>query len=235
MIPALLLLLATSAQEEKLFDELQEALRMLRSERAEAYSRRRARAAEIEAARAPLRRLEGEIAELKAREAETGKGLEEARTELDQLRKAAAAEAETAALLAPELESSFAWFRAFVEKGIPYRRDDRLLRLGGPGSPPDRVGRAWSFAQEELRIARSGEAWSAEVALPGGRAKPARLFRTGHLLLGYVTEDGLESGLWYGGAWTPDENPAIRQAVEMLDRRRPPGLLLFPVERRAAP
>lgn len=211
-------------------DELQDVLRALREERAAAYTRRRARDAEITAARAPVRRLESEVAELRLKEAEADKSLLDVHEEIAQLRKADAEEAEAAKLLAPELDAATASFKDFVEKGIPYRRADRLARLGSGGAEPDRVVRAWTFAQEELRIARSGESYTADVELPGGRVKPARLFRTGHLLLGYVTEDGLESGLWRNGAWTPDD--AVRPAVEMLDRRRPPAFLLLPVERR---
>ncbi len=217
-----------------LVDELQEVLRTLRDERTAAYARRRARATEIEGARSPLRRLESELAELKVRDAEAGKALAELRRELGELGAAATADQAAAEALAPELETSVAFFREVVDHGFPYRQEERRARLGGPGPLPDRLGRAWSFAQEELRIARSGEAWSADVALPGGRAKPARFFRTGHLLAGYVTEDGTESGLWSAGAWTPREAPEIRQAVDMIDRRLPPALLRLPVERRDA-
>jgi hypothetical protein len=213
-------------------DELQDVLRTLRDERAAAYGRRRARAAEIESARSPLRRLEGDLAELKAKEAEADRALAELRRELGELGAAAAADQAAENALAPELEASAAFFRELVDQGLPYRQDERRARLGGPGPVPDRLGRAWTFAQEELRIARSGEAWSADVPLPGGRAKPARIFRTGHLLAGFVTEDGAESGLWSAGAWTPREDPAIRRAVDMIDRRLPPGLLRLPVERR---
>ena len=237
-LPAFLLLLLApplGAQEDaKLADELREAVRALREERAAAYARRRTRAAEIEAARAPIRRLDSDVAELKLKEEEADKGLLDVQSELAQLKAAAAAEKAVGQALAPELDATAAFLKDFVRQGLPYRQNDRLARLGDGGTPAERVSRAWAFAQEELRIARSGESYTADVALSGNRVKPARLFRTGHLLLGYVTEDGAESGLWKKGGWTPDENPSIRQAVEMLDRRRPPGLLLFPVERRAA-
>lgn len=226
MIAILLLLQADPA------DELRDVLRQLREERAAAYARRRSRSAEIDAARAPVRRLELEISELKLKEVEADKQLGEIQAELGQLKSAAAKDAELAKAVAPELDAAAAWFKDFVRKGIPYRHDDRLARLGDGGTPPERAVRAWAFAQEELRVARSGEAWTADVALPDGRSKPARLFRAGHLLCGFVTEDGLDSGLW-DGAWTPGPGEAPRHAVDMLDHRRPPGFLLFPVKGRA--
>ena len=103
----------------------------------------------------------------------------------------------------------------------------------------DQLGRFWSFLQEELRVARSGETYSAEVPIGGGKAKPARIFRVGHLALGYVTEDGEQSGLWDGAQWvaarSPEEEHALRDAVETLDRRRAPTLLPIPLLRKAAP
>ena len=67
------------------------------------------------------------------------------------------------------------------------------------------------------------------------RLKPARIFRVGHLLQGYVTEDGLESGYEAAGAWkaagSPARDQAARDAIEILDRRRAPALLKLPVKR----
>lgn len=215
-------------------DELRDVVRALREERAAAYARRRARAAEIEAARAPLKRLEIELSELRQKEAESEKALADARAELDSLRSAAAAEDAAAKALGPPLEAAFAHFKELVRAGIPYRRDERAARLGEGGAAPERLARLWTFAQEELRVARSGEAWTAEVALPDGRAKPARLFRAGHLLCGFVSEDGREGGFWSNGAWAAGQDEDVRKAVEMLDRQRPPGFLLFPIQGRTS-
>jgi hypothetical protein len=180
------------------------------------------------------------VAELRGREGEAERTLGELRSDLGKLRSEEAADVRRAALV-PEVEKSMEEGREWIAKGIPYRVDDRSQRLGSPqdGSLSEKLARYWSFLQEEARIARSGEALSAEIPLAGGRAKPARIFRVGHLVMGYVTEDGQEAGLWNGTQWVPaanaDEEKAIRQAVEILDRRRTPELLSLPVLRRGAP
>ena len=213
-------------------DELQDVLRTLREERAAYYARQRARAASIEEARQPLRRLDAELAELRARQDDAGKHLLETRSDLERL----SAELETLRAASAPLPSALDAFQndalRFVQEGPDYRRADRLARLGSGGPTADRLGRAWSFLQEELRLARSGETYSAEIPLGDGVRKPARVFRFGHLLQGYVTEDGLHAGLETPPGWSPappDVEPALRAAVEMLDRRRAPGLLLLPV------
>lgn len=214
-------------------DELQDVLRQLREERSAYYQRQRSRQEAIDAARQATKRLEGEVAELKSRDAEAAKQLAEVNGELDVLRKEDAAAARLAAELAPALDQAVKDGRRFVEEGFDYRRKDRLARLDSANeSLGERAGRYWGFLQEELRIARSGEAYSAPIPLDGGRVKPARVFRVGHLLQGFVTEDALEAGYEVGKAWkvvTPDQAP--RDAVEILDRRRAPSLLRLPVKR----
>jgi len=233
--------LGGEAQEEgKLAEELQGLVRQLREERAAHYGRHRTRGEQLEAARSPVRRLELEVAELRARETEADRNLAEAKADLEKLQREGAADALRSQLL-PELDKSIREGRDFISKGIPYRLGDRSERLGAPenGSLQEKLARYWSFLQEEARIARSGEALSAEIPLSSGRAKPARVFRVGHLVMGFVTEDGLDVGLWNGKEWVSaasgDEEKAIRQAVEILDRRRTPELLSLPVLRRGTP
>ncbi|MBI3270902.1 MAG: DUF3450 family protein [Planctomycetes bacterium] len=216
--------------------ELQTVLAKLREARAAGYERQRARAAELERVRRPLRQLEGEIAELKAREADTDKELAAVREELAGLRREEVASDAAKAVAAPELDRAVARAAAFVAGGIPYRVEDRAQRLAGAADctrpQADRFARYWAHLQEELRIARSGEAYTADVPLGAARVKPARLFRVGHLALGYLTEDGRESGLFLNGGWTPSRTTEaaerIRAAIEMLDRRRGPALLPLP-------
>ncbi|HEX7899661.1 MAG TPA: DUF3450 family protein [Planctomycetota bacterium] len=219
-------------------DPLEDVLRQLREERAAWYQRQRARQERLDGLRQTTRRLEGETAELKTREAEADKQLTDVGAELATLRKEEEVGTARAAELGPSLDRAFAEGKAYVAAGLDYRRKDRLARLEvdpGVHSPGERLGRYWSFLQEELRVARSGEAYSAAIPLDGGRVKPARIFRVGHLLQGYVTEDGLESGFETAGAWkpagTPARDQAARDAIEILDRRRAPALLKLPVKR----
>jgi len=213
-------------------DELQEVLRTLREERAAAYARQRDRAAGVEDTRRAIDRLDAELAELRGREERTRRELGETRTELDRLEAELGPLRAALAGLSPALDAFQADALRFVQEGPDYRRADRLARLGPGGSAAERLGRAWGFLQEELRLARSGETYSAEIPLGEGLRKPARVFRLGHLLQGYVTEDGLHAGLETPSGWAPAPRgvePAVRAAVEMLDRRRAPALLLLPV------
>jgi hypothetical protein len=229
------------AQEEaKLAEDLQGLVRKLREARAGFYQRHRTRLEQLEAARSPVRRLEIELGDLRAQDTRLDRSLAEARVSLEKLRQEEASDRRRAEL-GPELEKSIREGREFIDRGIPYRVSDRSGRLGAPGdgSLSDRLGRYWSFLQEEVRVARSGEALSMEVPLSGGRAKPSRVFRVGHLVMGFVTEDGLEAGLWNGSQWVPPSDPleekTIREAIDILDRRRTPTLLTLPVLRRGGP
>jgi hypothetical protein len=227
-------------EEGKLTEELETLVRKLREDRAAYYSRHRARKEQLDSARSAERRLEPELAELRSREGDLERTLAEAKADLEKLKKEREKDS-LRLLLIPEVEKSIREGKDWIGQGIPYRVDDRLLRLGDPagGTLQDKLSRYWSFLQEEVRIARSGEALSMEVPLTRGRAKPARVFRVGHLILGYVTEDGLEAGLWNGKEWasssTVQEEKAVRQAVDILDRRRAPELLSLPVFRRGNP
>lgn len=217
--------------------ELETVLARLREVRSAAYARERARADEIERAKLPVKHLEKELTALTARKADTERELAEVRAEVAGLhaeeKSCAAAEASLKAALDPAVANA----AARVEKGVPYRREDRSARLAAAKDPArttsDRLASYWTHLLEELRIARSGEAYNAEVEVDPNRVKPARLFRVGHLVLGFLTEDGLESGLWRGGRWATckkEEQERVRAAIDMLDRRRGPELLPLPVE-----
>lgn len=232
LLSSLLLAAAQDAPPRAPADELQDVLRTLREEREAYYARQRARTSSLEEARQPLRRLDAELAELRARQQETEKNLLEASADLERLDAELASLRDASGPLPAALDAFQADALRFVQEGPDYRRADRLARLGSGGPPAERLGRAWTFLQEELRLARSGETYSAEIPLGDGVRKPARVFRVGHLLQGYVTEDGLHAGLETPSGWAPADPgvaPAVRAAVEMLDRRRAPGLLLLPV------
>ena len=232
-----------ATEERALSDELASVLTRLREERAASYRRQNARGAEIKAAREPLRRLESELAELKAREEETDKELAGVAAQSAALREAQAAFAASEAGLAAALDHAVAAAKALIAQGFDYRREERLARLGAQLPPEadlaERVTRYWAFLQEELRIARSGEAYTSQVPLDGGRIKPARLFRVGHLVQGFVTEDGLESGLETPAGWEravdPETDRVVRAAIDILDRRRAPALLRVPIRPRSEP
>jgi hypothetical protein len=227
-------------EEVKLQEELKDVLKKLREERSAFHQRSRSRDEEIDVVKGSLKRLEPDLAELRSREREEDAQIAEVRAEIEKMTSEEGRD-RMRGVVGSEMKTLLEEGRAFVGEAPPYRKEDRLLRLGAAteGSMSDQLGRYWSFFQEEMRVARSGESYSAEVPLAGGRMKPARIFRVGHLVLGYVTEDGEESGLWDGKAWTaartPEEDRSIRAAVDTLDRRRAPALLSLPVLRKVGP
>jgi hypothetical protein len=236
---ALLALCGLAPQDPAPPDELADALRQLRELREGHYRRQRERSAAVEAARRPLRQLETETADLKAREGQVAKDLAEVRADLEKLRARREELDGLEQALKGSLDGAVREGRAFVEAGPPFKREERLARAAAASSGSsagESLSRHWAFLQDELRLARSGEAWTAEVPLPGGRRKPARCFRVGHLAAGYVTEDGAEAGRWDGRAWvpaaTPEEAKALRAAVDTLDRLQAPALIPLKVPSR---
>jgi len=226
-----------SQEEPKPAEDLEGLLRKLREARQAFNTRHRSRLEELENVRGSTRRLEAELSDLRSRESEADRGLTEVRGDLAKLKAEEAADGLRASL-GPDVDRFLREGRDSIDRGIPYRVQDRRQRLGASeeGALSDRMSRAWSFLQEEIRIARSGEALSEEIPLGGGRAKPARVFRVGHLVMGYVTEDGLEAGLWNGSQWTPTASPgqerSVREALDILERRRAPELIRLPLLKR---
>src|SRR5436190_22771689 len=104
LLPTLLLGAVPEQQEPadsadaKLQDELRATLKTLREERAAYYQRRRSRTEALDAARAPVKRLEVELSELRTHQQEADKNLGEVHAELDKLRKDEAADVFSAAL-----------------------------------------------------------------------------------------------------------------------------------------
>ncbi|HXG63088.1 MAG TPA: DUF3450 family protein [Planctomycetota bacterium] len=217
--------------------ELEKIVRALREERAAYYERRRARAARLEEARSAEKKLSAEIAEFRRREEEIDRESAGIRAEVEHLSREAEAVERARRTLEPGLERLRVRALSHVEAGLPYRREDRAARLR-PAAPGEGVsallGRLAAHVEEEIRVARTGETWTAEVPVGEGRLRHARIFRVGHHAAGFVTEDGREAGLWLPAqGWTrdlsPEEREAVRRAVEILDRREAPGLVLLPV------
>jgi hypothetical protein len=235
--------------------DLREVVGTLETERRAHHASHRAKLARLGEAKRTADRLAAEVADLRSEDDELDKQLAELQRELESLRARQAAAAPAARALGELLASAEVWARGFVGSGPPFRREQRLARLAGesassPRDPGDgvaddaldlansseRLRRLWEFAQTELALARSSEAFTAEVPLPGGVRIHARLFRVGHVFLGYVEENGDRTGLWLSGAsagWQHEtsaaEGDAARTAVAILDRDEIRRLVPLPV------
>jgi hypothetical protein len=99
------------------------------------------------------------------------------------------------------------------------------------------LGHVWNYAQEEFRLSRSPETYTDRAPAKDGSTPYARYFRVGQLILGYVTEDGRQTAIWSSlldnKGWQvitdQKQSSQIRSAVEILDRRQAPKLVILPI------
>jgi hypothetical protein len=225
-------------------DELQQLVRRLRKMRQDYYARKQAQEDRIDEAAEQIASSERRKAALAPEKAEREGRVENLTAKAATLRSQRESHDALCSDLADALRRFVRDRQAAVQKGMPHRVEERLQLLhrldrdldSGLPSASTPVELAWLFAEGELRDAASGAAYTAEAALPDGRRKPARFCHLGHVLLGFLTEDGQECGY---AAPTPDgftwllgsgdsRASVIRDAVRVLDRREPPRLLLLP-------
>ena len=135
--------------------------------------------------------------------------------------------------------------KANIEKGIPYKQKERLARLeaASSGSDANEISAAeqleaiWNYSLEELRIGRSSETYTARAKTANNALPYARYFRVGHIILGYITEDGRQTAMWLSPRDNNDftvindkkQSEQIRKAVEILDNHQPPEFVELPV------
>jgi len=236
-----------SEEESVLSEELRVVLGKLREERAAYYERQRNRAGQIEEAHSNSQKLEKQLTELREREEDIDRELAKLKNDVEQLRQEEQANVSAQLQLTDKIDKWIFNAAKMVEQGIPYRKEERLKRLTGSVENEnsrqtpylsDKLGGCWSFFQEEMRIAGSGESFTGQVSVGDDRLRHARLCRVGHQILGYLTEDGSETGIWLPGqdglCWrhssSGPEAEAIRAAVEILDHRERPRLISVPVE-----
>lgn len=232
--------------EAKLLQEFHAVVQTLREERTAFYEKQRQIENHIEQRRNDLASLESQVAQLRADEQQVDQDLIRVEQDVKQLEIELHTNKENQARLQKNMDE---WIRKelqAVDEGIPFRRKERRERLvpteqvtPEPESmnPADTLGRIWIFFQEEMRIARSGEIFTKQIDIGNNRVKYAQIFRVGHQLLGYLTEDGEQTGSWidHNGRkqWQHNlkKNDArtVQTAVEILDRRQKPKLISLPI------
>jgi predicted RNase H-like nuclease (RuvC/YqgF family) len=229
--------------QSELTEELWQLVRSLRQLRSDYYEEQCRRSEEIRRLGETTEKLQAEVEQLRSEEKQLDESLAEIDSSIRKLQAENEKDRTVESSVAKRLDEFVALQSGQIEKGIPYRREDRLRRLNGdiPSEQmqqsrliADVFGRIWSFSQEEMRIARSGETFTELVRLDDKRQQHARLFRVGHQVLGYRTEQGGRAGIWLDGAtWKKAKNSeaeAVRAAVEILDQQHPPEYILLPVK-----
>jgi uncharacterized protein YoxC len=237
---------ASLSQEAKLLEELHAVVQTLREERMEYYEKLRSLESHIQQKRNDLATLENEVAPLRTSEEQVDQDLQRMDQDIRQL----ALELESKKSQQEQIQKAMNnWVIQgckAVDAGIPFRQKERRERLisiaskqseNASDSGADTLGRIWSFFQEEMRLARSGETFTEQIDIGKNRLTYAQLFRVGHQILGYLTEDGRETGLWldrngqkqWRHTLAEDDAKAALTAVEILDRRQQPKLTSLPV------
>ncbi|MCU0724114.1 MAG: DUF3450 domain-containing protein [Planctomycetes bacterium] len=246
---------APSAEDDAV--QLEKSLAELRQTREERYRLEAAHRLEMRTLELRLAELEAGAKTLEPRtealgreSAEAAKALEAARAELG-LREAASREAGGA------LDRAAARLRGIVGDSIPFRVPERLRAVdealaspsaapAAPGAPaPEdpvaaRVRRFHLVLDAEIALGSSTEAYLDRVELGPDQRPRARCLRLGMIELAFLTEDGTRSGLlvWDSSAskyaWKTDlsfrERWGLKRGLEILERRRPPVFLDFPMD-----
>ncbi|MCD6423271.1 MAG: DUF3450 family protein, partial [Elusimicrobia bacterium] len=86
---------------------------------------------------------------------------------------------------------------------------------------------------QEIERGHTSEVYSDEVETAKGEIKKAKFLRVGEIILSYKTNDDEDFGLWDGNRWETNLSgrvkKSIRKAIEIMEGKKIPQLLDFPV------
>lgn len=147
--------------------------------------------------------------------------LQKIRSAIAQKKKVIAEEQQGDEALKPLYAESLAELRAYVERSLPFRRGERLAELdkiddqlsSGLLTPPRALARLWTFAEDELRLARESGMYRQSIELAGEELL-ADVVRVGMVMLFFKTSDGS-----VGYAARSDGNWEYRRLEKREDQR----------------
>ena len=232
--------------QRSLLETLQDLVSQLRTQRQDYYLKKAQDEAEIRQLEENAALLKTQLDELRQQEADLDEQIRAYRSEIPTLMIQGTERTQMRRSVARRTADFVTQQTTRIEKGMPYKRAERLARLraglvdandAASLSAAAPLAQLWSYAQEELRLADSSETYSDRAPATGEVAPYARYFRIGQSMLGYVTEDGQQTALWLptlaGGQWQPMAEPEqaaqVRDAVEILDRRQAPDFVFLPI------
>lgn len=238
-----------SPQLQKLSETLESLIRQLRELRSNHYLQKAQDDAQIQKARQNSEILQSDLDDLRQQEADLDQQIQRYESEVEGLKNQLVLKSALQTVVRRQIKPFHSSQRDAIESGAAYKQQDRIARLeaacedskdANATSVATQLDRVWSYAQEELRLARSSETYTARIPSEPAvdLAGPyARYFRVGQLILGYVTEDGRQTGMWLAlpdkKGWLsisePKQANQVRDAVEILDRRQGPKLVTLPV------
>lgn len=231
---------------QELSRNLEDLIRQLRQVRSDYYLRKARDEAELDRARQNARILQSDLDDLLKQETDLDEQIQQHLSESSGLEKQLVEKSEIQQAIRLQIQPFCSAQKTAIEDGPPYKRQERIARLqtacedgndANAVSAADKLGRVWSYAEDELRLGRSSETYSGRIRMDDVTSPHVRYFRVGQLILGYVTEDGKEAGMWSalsgqkGWLYISDRKQGnqVRDAVEILDRRKGPSLLTLPV------
>lgn len=216
----------------KQYEKLWDTVRLIQKERNEYYQRQTDTQNKINISQQTSEQLSAIVDELQKQNEELDKEMEQIQSDIDLLQRQTQENSTANAAISRIIDQFISKEIEQIKNGIPYQREEKQLLLtgsleNGQNSISDILGRVWKYAQQELRIAKSGQTYSDKIELSQNRIKNARLFRVGHMILGYLLEDGTQAGIWsQDTGWEHnlkfDQTEAVRKAIDILDRRTVP-------------
>lgn len=236
---------ANDEERFRLAAELERTLGQLRTVREERYREQARHDAEERSLRERASELEARTSAQEARVEELGARAEE------EIAQGAAVEAETTAVRASlegaarALEEGALNVRAWILDSLPFRKEARLAALtpilerADDDPLRDRVRRFQGVLEYEMVLGSTSEAYRDRVTLAADRVPRARCMRLGMVLLAFLSEEGDETGVLARPAdgqrvWVTDlgflERWGLKRGLEILERRRPPVFVRFPVD-----
>ena len=233
---------------EELTQRLEELIEQLRLERSDYYLQKAQYDTQIQKAQQNHDILKKEIEELRQKESDSDKQILKYKEEVEDIKSNLASREVLEKVLREQAEPFIASQKTIIEKGIPYKQEERIERLeskatGISGNESNSISAAnqleniWNYSLEELRIGRSSETYTARAKISDNATPYARYFRVGQLILGFIIEDGRQAAMWLpnlnkdGFFITNDKKQSeqIRSAVEILDHHQPSEFVELPV------
>lgn len=225
--------------------QLQELLRELRENRLAYYQQKAEQETNLETARQARQILQEQVDELKEQETGLDQQIQTYLADIEELSNQSKQKAALDVILQSQWQGFCLTQAQAIKAGIPYKQRERLAVLAPDpteAQDPNRAGvgqliRSWTYARDELRLARSVEAYTDRVELPGPRRPYGQYFRIGHLLFGYVTEDGLHAAQWLNTPENPgwcvgqdsESTKRIQKIISILEGHATPTLVTLPV------
>jgi len=131
---------------------------------------------------------------------------------------------------------------SFVEKDIPYNREERIRSLrslrellqNGSISPEEGTDRIWSTLLSLLKVGGSVENWPGTLG-----STPGKYLRLGAVFIAFISDDGREiqtlAQTKEGWKWSSvgddlELRAALRDALKVSEGKTAPALVLLPVD-----